>query len=108
MGWTPHGGVKFAGFALALALVPAAARADNPAEVFELPSVEVVGTTPLPGLGTALKDVPANVQVFGRRDLARQHAIDLPQFLELNANSIGVGSAQGNPYQTDLGFRGFA
>src|SRR6185437_11057196 len=38
--------------------------ADNPAEVFELPSVNVVGTAPLPGLGTALRDVPANVQIF--------------------------------------------
>ena len=70
--------------------------------------MEVIATTPLPGLGTALKDVPANVQLFGRRDLARQRPTDLPQFLELNANSIGLGSAQGNPYQSDLNFRGFA
>ena len=102
MGWTPHGGVKFAGFALALALVPAAARAANPAEVFELPVVEVVGTTPLPGLGTALKDVPANVQTFSSRDLSRSRSADMTEFLDRNANSVGVGSAQGNPYQQEL------
>jgi outer membrane receptor protein involved in Fe transport len=84
------------------------ARAENPAEVFELPRVEVIGTTPLPGLGTALPDVPANVQVFGNRDFARQRPLDLTGFLDRNANSVGVGSGQGNPYQQDLNFRGFA
>jgi len=83
------------------------ARADNPAEVFELPEVEVIGTTLLPGLGTALKDVPANVQTFGRRDFDRQRPLDLTDFLGANANSVGVGAAQGNAYQQDINFRGF-
>jgi len=83
------------------------ARADNPAEVFELPSVQVIGTTPLPGLGTALRDVPANVQIFGRRDFDRQRPLDLTDFLGANANSVGVGAAQGNAYQQDINFRGF-
>ena len=90
------------------ALALGTARADNPAEVFELPSVTVIGTTPLPGLGTQARDVPANVQIFGSRDLARQRPIDLTEFLDRNANSIGTGSGQGNPYQRDLSFRGFA
>jgi outer membrane receptor protein involved in Fe transport len=75
--------------------------------VFELPAVAVIGTTPLPGLGTPLKDVPANVQSFGRADLDRQRPVDLTDFLERNANSVGVSAAQGNPYQQDLNFRGF-
>ena len=95
-------------WALACALVPIAALGDNPAEVFELPSVSVIGTTPLPGLGTAARDVPANVQIFGSRDIGRQRPLDLTEFLDRNANSIGTGSAQGNPYQRDLAFRGFA
>ena len=83
------------------------ASADNPAEVFELPNVTVIGTTPLPGLGTPAKDVPANVQVFGSRDLARQRPLDLTDFLDRNANSVGTGSGQGNAHQRDLSFRGF-
>jgi outer membrane receptor protein involved in Fe transport len=82
--------------------------AANPAEVFELPSVTVIGTTPLPGLGAEPKDVPANVQVFGSRDLSRQRPRDLAEFLDRNANSVGVASGQGNPFQQDLNFRGFA
>ena len=89
------------------ALIAGSARADNPAEVFELPTVTVIGTTPLPGLGTDLKDVPANVQTFGRRDFDRQRPLDLTEFLGANANSVGVGSAQGNAYQQDINFRGF-
>ncbi|MDQ2963396.1 MAG: TonB-dependent receptor [Pseudomonadota bacterium] len=93
--------------ALAAAASTGHARAANPAEVFELPALTVIGTTPLPGLGTALKDVPANVQSFGRADFRRQRPLELTDFLERNANSVGVGAAQGNPYQQDLNFRGF-
>jgi outer membrane receptor protein involved in Fe transport len=93
-------------FALVLCAAPCARGADNPAEVFELPSVDVVGVTPLPGLGTALRDVPANVQRFGALDIGRQRPLTLTQFLEQNANSVGVGAGQGNPYQQSLDFRG--
>ena len=90
----------------ALVLNGTAAAADNPAEVFELPSVEVVGVTPLPGLGTPLRDVPANVQRFGAADISRQRPLTLTQFLEQNGASVGVGAGQGNPYQQSLDFRG--
>ena len=90
----------------AITTVSPTARADNPAEVFELPSVQVIGTTPLPGLGTELRDVPGNVQRFGSRDIGRQRSPTLTQFLEQNANSVGIGSGQGNPYQQSLDFRG--
>jgi iron complex outermembrane recepter protein len=76
--------------------------------VFELPSVQVVGTTPLPGLGTALRDVPANVQIFDNRAFARTRPLSLTQFLDLNANSVGAASGQGNAFQQSLNFRGFA
>ena len=82
-----------------------AADADPPATV--LPRVEVIGTTPLPGLGTPLRDVPANVQTYGSRDLGRQRQGNLSEFLENNPTSVTVNAAQGNPYQADISFRGF-
>jgi outer membrane receptor protein involved in Fe transport len=81
--------------------------ADNPAEALELPKVDVIGTTPLPGLGTPLKDVPANVQVYTSKELGRQRQGNLAEFLERNPTSVTVNAAQGNPYQTDISFRGF-
>ena len=101
-------------FAVALLTIAAAARggaaiaADNPAEVFELPSVDVIGTTPLPGLGTPLRDVPANVQIFDNRLLRRTRPLGLTEFLDRNANSVNAASGQGNLYQQSLDFRGFA
>jgi iron complex outermembrane recepter protein len=81
--------------------------ADNPAEVLELPTVEVIGTTPLPGLGTPVKDVPANVQVITTKDISKQHTLDLTDYLEQNPNSVSINSGQVNPFQQDVNFRGF-
>ena len=85
----------------------AAHAADNPAEVMELGRIDVVGTTPLPGLGTPLQNVPANVQVFGAHGIERQRPVALPDFLERNAASTAINAAQGNPFQPDLIYRGF-
>jgi iron complex outermembrane recepter protein len=71
-------------------------------------TVEVVGTTPMPGPGTALRDVPANVQAFDRAELSRQRPTNVAEFLDGNAAGVSVSNAQGNPYQADLYFRGFA
>ena len=79
----------------------------NPAEVLELPTVEVIGTTPLPGIGTAVKDVPANVQVFTSKDFAKQKHTNVSEYLEQNPTSVTVNAAQGNPFQVDVNFRGF-
>jgi iron complex outermembrane receptor protein len=87
--------------------LPAPARADNPAEVLELPQVQIIGTTPLPGSGVPLAKLPANAQVFTSRDLKRQGATTLAEFLGDNAGSVTVNAAQGNPYQPDINLRGF-
>jgi hypothetical protein len=92
--------------ALLLPCVPAMA-ADNPAEVLELPTIEVVGTTPMPGIGTPLKDVPANVQIHTSKDLAKQRQTNVTDYLEQNPTSVTINSGQGNPFQPDINFRGF-
>jgi outer membrane receptor protein involved in Fe transport len=83
------------------------ARADNPAEAMELPAIEVIGTTPLAGLGSPIRYVAGNAQVFTRKDLAVQRQGNLAEFLEQNPTSVTVNSAQGNPFQPDISFRGF-
>lgn len=91
----------------------ATARADdkakeNPAEALELPTVEIVGTTPLPGLGTPTRDVPANVQIYTSKDLAGQRQTNVTDYLEQNPTGIATNAAQGNPFQPDINFRGFS
>jgi outer membrane receptor protein involved in Fe transport len=80
-------------------------RAENPAEALERNRVEVIGTTPLPGLGLPLSQVPANVQIFSPGPGAR--ASTLPDFLDGNAASAVATSGQGNAFQPDFAYRGF-
>ena len=81
--------------------------ADNPAEALELPKIEVIGTTPLPGLGTQIKDVPANVQVYTSKDIGKQRQSNLAEYLEQNPTSVTSNASQGNPFQPDINYRGF-
>jgi outer membrane receptor protein involved in Fe transport len=81
---------------------------ENPAEALEMPTVEIIGTTPLPGLGTPTRDVPANVQVYTSRDLSGQRQTNVTDFLEQNATGLSANAAQGNPFQPDINFRGFS
>ncbi len=81
---------------------------ENPAEALEMPTVEVVGTTPLPGLGTPIRDVPANVQIYTSRDLSGQRQTNVTDYLEQNPSGIASNAAQGNLFQPDISFRGFS
>jgi len=84
------------------------ARAENPAEVLELPQVGVVGTTPLPGSGIDLRRLPANAQAYTGAELRRQGRTSVPEFLEGAAGGVNLNAAQGNREQPDVNVRGFA
>ena len=91
---------------LVVALV-CAARAYAGDDAVNLGRIDVIGTTPLPGLGTPLEQIPSNVQNFGGRDLSRQRTGGVAEFLDLNANSVNLNSPTGNAFQPDVSFRGF-
>jgi iron complex outermembrane recepter protein len=92
----------------ALASLPAAAQApDNPATGVEGPTVEVIGTTPVPGLGTPLREIPATVQSVGAGELRNRDVRDVTEQLERSFTGVNVNSSQGNPFQQDLVYRGF-
>ena len=93
---------------LACCAIGHGAHAANPAEVMELPRIEVGGPTALPGSAIALRKLPANAQIYTGRDLQGQHAGNLTEFLEQNATGVTVNAAQGNPYQPDINVRGFS
>ena len=70
-------------------------------------TVEVVGLSPVPGLGVAKDQVPANVQTARGADIERSHAADLSSFLARRLGSVHVNEVQNNPFQPDVNFRGF-
>jgi outer membrane receptor protein involved in Fe transport len=84
------------------------AVADDRIRSIEGPTLEVVGTMPLPGLGTPVEQVPSNVQAATDSEITRSRAIDLQQFLDREVGSVNVNSVQGNPFQVDVNFRGFS
>ena len=79
----------------------------NPAATMEAPTVEVVGTTPLPGIGVPVNEIPANVQAATGAEMQKQESVSLPDFLDRNLGSVSINEAQGNPFQPDVNFRGF-
>jgi outer membrane receptor protein involved in Fe transport len=79
----------------------------NPAAVYELPTVEVVSTAPLPGMGIPLAKVPNNVQTLGGPDLEGRGYDTLSETLSTALGNVNVNDTQGNPYQMDVNVRGF-
>jgi outer membrane receptor protein involved in Fe transport len=72
-----------------------------------IPEVNVVGTTPLPGLSQPKQEIPAAVQSATSSDLERSGSLDLSGFMNRNLGSVHVNENQGNPFQMDVNYRGF-
>ncbi|MGH8742708.1 MAG: TonB-dependent receptor, partial [Burkholderiales bacterium] len=83
------------------------AFADNRATELEAPTVEVIGTTPLPGLGTPLNQVPSNVQSATGRDIQKQQSLTLSDYANANLGSVNINDTLVNPFQLNVNFRGF-
>jgi outer membrane receptor protein involved in Fe transport len=89
------------------ALGQEAAPEANPAAQLETPTVEVIGTTALPGIGAPVNEVPANVQAATGAQMEKQESLNLPDYMNNNLGSVSVNETQGNPFQPDITFRGF-
>ncbi len=76
-------------------------------EVVAIPAVEVVGTTPLPGVGLRVDQIPAPVQTAKSPEIVRSNAFDLPGFMNRFLGSVYVNDIQGNPFQPDVTYRGY-
>ena len=69
--------------------------------------VDVIGSTPLPGVDLTLDKIPSPVQTAIARDLDAAGALDLPDFLNRRLNGVYVNEVQGNPFQPDVNYRGY-
>jgi outer membrane receptor protein involved in Fe transport len=94
-------------FALAVSLACGASYAqEQVAPNLEAPTVEVVGTTPVPGLATPVDEVPANVQVVTGETMREKQSVNLPDFMQA-LPSVFIQEVQNNPFQPNLTYRGF-
>jgi outer membrane receptor protein involved in Fe transport len=80
---------------------------DNPATAHELPQITVIANVPLSGLGLPLNQVPANVQTADSKDLQRQQALGVADYLNSNFSGINVNESADNPFQLDVNYHGF-
>ena len=79
----------------------------HPVDVFELPEVEVVSTTPVGATGLARKKISGNVQSVEDEEIKRHEAVSLPDFMNRRMQSVNINDTQNNPYQPDITYRGF-
>jgi outer membrane receptor protein involved in Fe transport len=67
-------------------------------------AIDVVSTTPLPGVGRSLNEIPTPIQTS---PLDTVTTLNLPDFLNRNTNGVYLNEMQGNPFQMDLNYRGY-
>lgn len=70
-------------------------------------TVEVVGATPIDGLGIDRNKVPSNIQTATSDALERTGGTSIGEQMNLGVPSVHVNEATTNPFQPDLQFRGF-
>jgi iron complex outermembrane receptor protein len=80
----------------------------SPVPTVTLPRVEVIGTTPVPGVGQPRDRIPSNVQTLDLRRMRGLDALSLPELMSRSLGSVTVAEIQGNPYQVEVNFRGFS
>lgn len=83
-----------------------AARAESPATPIELPTIQVIGTAPLPGVERPLSQIPSNIRHLGAKSLDEAQNVSLPDALATRLPGININETQGNPFRVDLNYRG--
>src|SRR5579862_7933335 len=72
-----------------------------------LPTVEIIGATPLLGSGIARDKVPAEATVLTSGDVGRDSTADMLGTLNQTAPGVQLSDTAGNPFQPALVYHGF-
>ena len=78
-----------------------------PATEIALPTVDVVGSSPLLGSGIDRNKLPAQTSVLNSGDIARDGTPDAVRALNEQVGGVNLDSASGNPDQPTLLYHGF-
>ena len=70
--------------------------------------VEVISTTPLPGIGVPLYKIPANIQYASPKEINNQTGVSIADYMNNNMQGITVTELGGNPWQPEINFRGYS
>src|SRR3954471_16328267 len=73
----------------------------------QLPAIQVIANTPLPGSGIGVDKVPASVNIVDANQIQRTDSLNISDALQKYVPGIIVNEVAGNPFQPDVQFRGF-
>ena len=76
-------------------------------EPVKMEPIEVIGVTPIHGVGLSKSRIPANIQTATSSEIDATQSLNLAEFINLNLGSVHINEAQNNPFQPDVRFRGF-
>ena len=94
--------------ALATLGLPAQSQAQAQTQtVVTTERIEVVGTTPLAGVGVPRLHLPANVQSLDAQRMEDAESLHVAEQMQRQVPAVTVNEIQGNPFQMDLNYRGF-
>jgi outer membrane receptor protein involved in Fe transport len=95
--------------AVAGVLAASSAYAADPIKTNKIKAdkVDVVSTTPLPGIGLSINKVPANIQLVNGDEFRKQQSVTIADYMNNNLQGVSVVDTQNNPFQPDVTFRGF-
>jgi iron complex outermembrane receptor protein len=92
---------------IAAGLIETANAQTADAGVVELPTIEVVATSPL-GAAAPADKIPARTQTVTSRDISRAPQPDVVRALEQRVPGVTVNNISGNDFQPEVEFRGFS
>ena len=99
--------VRVIGMAIAGLGSTYSAWAEEPSSAVTTEKIEVISTTPLPGIGLPMEQIPANVQSAKGEEIRRQGSLSIADYMNNNLQGVSINETQNNPYQPDILFRGF-
>ena len=85
----------------------AAAMTHARAETIELPTFDVVATTPLGGGEINVAQSPFSVWQTGAQDIQTFNDTTVPETLARQTPGVTIGNVSGNDFQPDISYRGF-
>ena len=71
-----------------------------------LKEVQVINTSPLPGIGIEKYKLPYEVQSVDSDAIRKSGSRTLSEFMNENLTGVNVNDIQGSPYQSDVTYRG--
>ena len=87
--------------------VPGSAASSAPPAEIALPTVNIVGSSPLLGSGIDRNKLPAETSVLNSGDIARDGTPNTLRALNEQVGGVNLNSASGNPDQPTLLYHGF-